>query len=148
MSQVSDSIQKIIDTGTIASRWANGTDTETIETAGGPLKTLAGINKGMIALVLASLSATSNTTMSATRGSKTLLVQPGKSFQQGQYVTIASADIVLGGVVSSYGVNTLVVDVDYTKGVGSASSWQVSLSGLPGADGSGAQLITNFPWEA
>jgi hypothetical protein len=151
MSEVADNIQKIIDTGTMASKWLHGGPTDTIETAKGPLKTLAGINQSMTATVLAALGATSNTNATAGKGPKTFTIQAGKAFQKGQYVTIASGAIVMSGAIAAYAADTLVVDVDYVKGTGSAASWQVSLSGAPGAGGADTsvrpQLITKFDWE-
>jgi len=151
MSEVANSIKAIIDTGAIANRWSNGREDETIDTAGGPIKTLAGLNKSMSAAVFASLSATSNTRIVAEKGAKTFITQPGKTFQRGQYLAIASADIALGGTVSAYLGDTLVMDIDYVKGSGVASSWQISLSGPSGATNSAAapatRLVRKLPWE-
>lgn len=154
MSEVADNIQKIITTGTMAHKWANGGADETIETPNGPIKTLAGINKGMAASVLAALSATSNSVVVAGKGTKTFTIQAGKSFQKGQYVTMASGDIVMAGAVAAYAADTLVVAVEHVKGEGTGASWQIALSGAPGAGttaGTGGgvrpRLITKFDWE-
>lgn len=153
MSEVANSIQQIIDTGSMANKWLNGGENDTIETAKGPVKTLAGINKGMTAAVLAATTATSNSNVVAGKGAKSFVIQTGKSFQRGQFVTIGSGDITMAGTVAAYASDTLVVAVDYVKGAGSAANWQIAMSGAPGAtsdatpSGTRPFLITKFPWE-
>lgn len=153
MSDVANSIQQILDTGSMASKWLNGGETETIDTAKGPVKTLAGINKGMTEAVLAATTATSNSNVVAGKGPKTFVIQPGKSFQRGQFVTAGSGEITLAGTVAAYAADTLVVAVDYVKGAGSAANWQIAMSGSPGTAsdatpaGTRPFLVTKFPWE-
>jgi len=86
-------------------------------------------------------SATSSTSETFGGGSKSLMIQTGKSIVAGMHVIAAkSSDPAkhMRGTVTSYdsgtGVLEFTSDNKFT-GVGSNNDWMVSLSGIPGADG-------------
>lgn len=82
-------------------------------------------------------------------GEVELTVETGLSYTQGQYVIIAhSSSLFMRGHVSSYNdvSGVLVVDVDYSSGSGSYSSWQVNVEavGSPGASAYEVAVANGF----
>lgn len=78
-------------------------------------------------------SATSTTSMTVGAGTKSLIVQTGKSLVTGMSVKVASAangDVWMAGNVISYnpGTGDMVLNVTVTQGSGMQSDWVVSLS--------------------
>lgn len=86
------------------------------------------------ATTAAGFTATSITELAITLASKTLTIQTGKSFQPGEFVSLASAANVanfMSGQVTAYnsGTGSMTVDVTGTGGSGTYADWNVSLSG-------------------
>lgn len=83
------------------------------------------------------LTSTSSSTVTVGSGSKAFTVTAGKSWITGQRLRVATADAtkIMEGPVASYVGTTLTLNVDYTVGAGSASSWNIGVSGERGATG-------------
>ena len=90
-----------------------------------------------LALTENRLASTSTTTLSVSSGSKTLLIETGRAFAVGQFVSIARTDApttYMSGQITAYNASTgvLVVNVTDPVGTGSFSAWTVALT-LPGS---------------
>lgn len=90
-----------------------------------------------LALTENRLASTSTTTLSVSSGSKTLLIETGRAFAVGQFVSIArtaSPTTYMSGQVTAYNASTGVMVVNVTDPVGSGSfnEWSVALT-LPGS---------------
>lgn len=83
------------------------------------------------------LTGTSASNVTVGSGSKAFTTQAGKSWIAGQRIRVATADLtkVMDGAISSYVGTTLTVTVDYTEGAGSASAWNIGVTGARGATG-------------
>lgn len=83
------------------------------------------------------IGGTSTSSVTAGTGAQTFVTQSGLSWQVGQRLIATSADlsISLSGLVSSYTSGTLVLSVDRATGTGTAASWTISVSGIPGTNG-------------
>lgn len=82
------------------------------------------------ALYLSGSSVTSN---SVGTGSKTWVTQTGRLFTAGQYVTITtgSSSPMMYGQVTSYTSGSLTVNVIFSVGSGTYTSWSIFISGAP-----------------
>ena len=90
-----------------------------------------------LALTENRLASTSTTTLSVSSGSKTLLIETGRAFAVGQFVSIARTDApttYMSGQVTAYNATTgvMVVNVTDPVGTGSFNEWTVALT-LPGS---------------
>lgn len=85
----------------------------------------------------AGLVSTSTTSVTIGTGSKVFTTQASKQYTAGAWVVITGvspSDYMLGQV-TTYSGTTLTVDVTYTSGSGTFSSWNISLSGPQGIQG-------------
>lgn len=83
-------------------------------------------------------SATSSTLVAMGTGSRTLLIQTGKAFVVGQFVTVARTSTplnVMAGQITAHNPMTgsLTVNVTTVIGAGTFSDWTVAISGPPGS---------------
>jgi len=84
------------------------------------------------------LRGTSTTSLAVSAGTKTLTTQAGKQFAAGNYVTISRTSApttLMHGVVTSYSVSTLIVEVATAAGSGTFTDWTIALSGASGEQG-------------
>lgn len=93
------------------------------------------------AFAFGSYSATSTTSLTIGSGSKTLTVEPGKGFTEGQPVLITNSAMpsnYMNGRVTSYDSTTgaMTVNVTDTAGGGTAATWSVSISAVVMVTGS------------
>lgn len=91
------------------------------------------INAAVEAMNLSSTNATSTTSTLIGTGSKTIVVQAGKSYVPGQTVKVAyttdPTQWMLGDVLSyNSGTGSLVVSVAYKQGAGTYAAWTISLA--------------------
>lgn len=87
----------------------------------------------------AGFAGTSSSTVTVGTGEKTFTASVGKSWAAGQRLRIANADDtrVMSGPVTSYDAvsGSLVLDVDYTLGSSSDSTWTIVIGGEVGPTG-------------
>lgn len=83
------------------------------------------------------ISSTSTSTVTVGTGNKTFTVSSGVAWTVGQRLRASTSDAtkVMEGAVVSYTTTTLIINVDYTVGSSSASSWLISITGPVGATG-------------
>jgi hypothetical protein len=79
---------------------------------------------------------TSSDLITISTGSKSITTQSGMAYLNNDRVRISnSSTAFMEGTVSSYTGTTLTVNVDYTAGSGSYSSWNIGIAGQVGATG-------------
>lgn len=96
-------------------------------------------------LAASTLTATSTTSNSIGTGAKTYTIQTNKQFQGGQYITVNNGVNSNAGTVTSYDPATgiLIMSVSTATGSGTFTSWNISISGQPGANGVGSGTVTS-----
>jgi hypothetical protein len=91
-----------------------------------------------------SLTGTSDTSLEIEAASKTFAInEDNRGWGQGQRLRAASdadGSNFMEGVITSYGGNSLTLDVDLVGGTGTFADWTFSVAGQPGEDGSGTDL--------
>lgn len=156
-----DAITRIITTGDDLHQFVKGSETAFVEVEGGRIPTLANLVRNAAKNMTEGMMATSTSVVQLSAGQRTFIIQPGKSFQPNQLVTAVAGEQAIAGNVVSYVADTLVVNITHVRGGGTASNWNIYLSGVPGlpgrdgADGTGTggpsgpqeKLITKLPWE-
>lgn len=96
-------------------------------------------------LAASTLTATSTSSNSIGTGAKTYTIQTNKQFQGGQYITANNGVNSNAGTVTSYDPVTgiFVMSVSTATGSGTFTSWNISISGQPGANGVGSGTVTS-----
>lgn len=96
-------------------------------------------------LAASTLTATSTTSNTIGTGSFNFTIQTNKQFQAGQFVTASSGANYIAGSVTSYNASTgaLVINGTSSSGSGTLSAWNISVSGIPGANGAGTGTVTS-----
>lgn len=112
-------------------------------------KAIVAADKATVQNLAAGLSFTSTSTSDVTigTGSKTFTVQASESYQPGMPITaVVTGDPTryVSGIATSYSGTTLQIAVATggTGGSGSASTWDISISGLVGPQGPAVSLAT------
>jgi len=145
----------------IIDQMANGDKDTMVQTPGGPIPSLAKLAANIVGAVTDALVTVSSTLVPVAVGQQVFQIEAGKAFVAGMWVVANSSQGTLSGVVVSQNGRTLVVDVRSVSGSGSGAgaAWSIALSGAPGAQaasppqttqpaaGTGASLVTKFPWE-
>lgn len=156
---IRDTLNALTEDGATFHHFLKGAENEQIDIDGGKLPTLAGLAKNALAGVgtLSDLSTVSSSLVAMQPGSRTFVVEAGKKFMAGQWVTITyDGNNAMTGIVTVLTGVTLVVDVKQILGSGTYNAWTINLSGLPGisqvvaappAAETKTKLITTMPWE-
>jgi hypothetical protein len=87
----------------------------------------------------AAILATSTTSNTIGTGAKTFTTQASKQFQAGQFILVSDSSNsanYMHGTVTSYSGTSLVINSLNIGGSGTLTSWNISISGSPGASGS------------
>jgi hypothetical protein len=118
----------------------HGDANTSVTTDGGLVPTVAKTIGGIYGKILDTLGAESTSTLTVGMGLQSLTIPNDKSFQPGQYITVANSggDKVMFGPVVSYQDTLLLVNVVNTVGTGTDTGWVVTVSGPSGRTGASA----------
>jgi hypothetical protein len=118
----------------------HGDANTSVITDGGPVPTVAKTIGGIYGKILDTLGAESTSTLTVGLGLQSLTIPNDKSFQPGQYITVANSggDKVMFGPVVSYQDTLLLLNVVNTVGSGTDTAWIVTVSGPSGRTGASA----------
>lgn len=99
----------------------------------------------LAAIVMGTIADTSTSSLTIGTGTQTIQASVGKSFAPGMFLVVANsanAAQFMSGIVTSYNATTgvLILNCLSTSGSGTFSSWNISLSGPQGAQGSTPNL--------
>lgn len=140
----------VVTANTAATTATSGATTATTQagiatTQAGIATTEAGIATAQAIIAASTLTATSTTSNTIGTGTFSFTTQTNKQFQSGQFIVISSGANYIAGNVTSYNptAGALVISASSSSGSGTFTSWNISVSGIPGTSGTGSGTVTS-----